>query len=226
MKLTLAHTVQEAPDVKSFIWQAPEPVEFKAGQYGVYKLPQNHPDDRGVERFFTISAAPHEGHLRTTTRFADKGSTFKQTLHGFKLGDEIELDRVGGNFVIEDPTQDYVFIAGGIGITPFRSILLDLDHRRQPINVTILYSNRDHNIVFKNELDALAAKYPSLKIQYFIDPEKIDKATILSVTQHIRPIFMISGPEPMVRAYHEMLLGMGAPPDHIKRDMFPGYDWP
>lgn len=193
----------------------------------VYKLPQDTPDSRGEERFFTISSAPHEGHIRLTTRFAgDKSSTFKKHLFELKTGDVIEAERVGGKFVVEDPTQEYVFIAGGIGITPFRSILLDLEHRRQPINVTMLYANRDQNFAFKNEFNALSLKHPTLKIQYFVDPQKIDEATILSATQHIRPIFMISGPEPMVRAYNEMLLNMGVPPNHIKRDMFPGYTWP
>lgn len=228
MKLKLDHKQNETNDVVSFFFTPEEPLEYKAGQYLVYEFPHSNPDDRGIERFFTNSAAPHEGQVRITTRFAgDTGSTFKAKLFQLQPGAEIEAKRVGGSFTVEDPTQDYVFIAGGIGITPFRSILVDLDHHQQPINVNLLYSNRDDDFVFKSEFDELAARNSNLKIQYFMDPQPIDEAAIRNAVPDItKSIFMISGPEPMVKHFNDLLVQMGVPPEHIKRDSFPGYTWP
>ncbi len=224
MKLTLQRRQQEISEVESFFWQADEPVNWKAGQYMVYDLPHDA-DNRGTSRFFTISNAPFEGLLRNTTRFtSEHSSSFKSALRQLKVGDTIEGKRVAGSFTIEDPTLDYVFIAGGIGITPFRSILLDLDHRNQPINAQLLYSNRDQNFVFKTELDIVAQKHSTFRPHYFVDPRRIDEATISELVPNLhQPIFMVSGPEPMVESFQTLLTGLGVPPDHIKRDDFPGY---
>lgn len=225
MKLTLTHHSPEVAGVETFFFRPEKPLTWKAGQFIHYTLPHSNPDDRGSERWFTISSAPFEQDIHITTRITlPKGSSFKQALLNLKEGDIIEGENPDGEFVIEDPNQNYVFIAGGIGITPFRSILLDLDHNNQPINVTLLYGNRDQNIVFKKELDELAIKHPSLKIHYIVDPQRIDEDTIRQDIPDLnQPIFYVSGPEPMVEAMEKMLMGMGIKDEKIKRDFFPGY---
>lgn len=228
MKLILDHTTDEAPDTISFFFRSEAPLTWRAGQFLVYTLHHADPDDRKEQRYFTISAAPHEGMPRITTRFTDpKGSSFKKALRALKPGDAIEVGIPDGEFVVEDPGQQHVFIAGGIGVTPYRSILHDLDHRGSPMNVTLLYANRTEDAVFRKEFDALASKHPTLKISYFIGDKRIDEQAIRSAAPDLQlPIFYISGPEPMVQAFEKMLAGMGIPDEHIKRDYFPGYDWP
>ncbi|MBI4040015.1 FAD-dependent oxidoreductase [Candidatus Daviesbacteria bacterium] len=228
MKLTLTHRSPEVAGVETFVFQPEGPLTWKAGQFIHYILPHSNPDDRGSERWFTISSAPFEGEVHITTRITSpKGSSFKQALLNLTAGDVIEGEDPDGEFVIDPSTnsgQDYVFIAGGIGITPFRSILLDLDHNNQPIKVSLLYGNRDQNIVFKKELDELAIKHPSLKIHYIIDPQKIDQDTIKQYIPDLnKPVFYVSGPEPMVEAMEKMLMDMGIKDENIKRDFFPGY---
>lgn len=227
MKLTLIQKKEEAPDVTTFVFEPAEPMAWKAGQLLHYTLPHENPDDRGIERYFTISAPPYEKHVTITTRFSEKGSTFKRALKDLAVGATIEADTLEGDFVVEDESGEYVFLVGGIGITPVHSILLDLDHRGASINATVLYANRDENFVFRRELDALAAKHPHLKIVYLVSPARIDEATIRENVQDLgKPVFYLSGPEPMVIALGDTLTGMGVPKERQKRDEFPGYPAP
>lgn len=209
----------------TFSFAFDEDFTWQAGQYLHYVLPHEDADDRGEERWFTISSAPHEKEIRITTRFAEKSSSFKKALFALPLGATLEADGLEGDFVVEDPAQEFIFIAGGIGITPFRSILLDLDHRGLPIKGKLLYTNRDTDIVFKKELDELVAKHPDFKVEYVIDPQRIDEAYIQNAVPDLKaPLFYVSGPAPMVFALSDALKVMGVPEAHIKLDDFPGYE--
>lgn len=226
MKLKLIAKRPETEGVITFVFQ-PEELEWKAGQFVLYRLPHEGADDRKDRRFFTNSAAPFENEVRITTRIIDKGSTFKKHLNSLNVGDGIEAVRASGDFVMDDPSKEHVFIAGGIGITPFRSILKQLEHDHQPMKATLLYANRTPDFVFKDELDRLSHQNPGLKIHYFTDPQKIDEETIRKIVPNLEnPVFWISGPEPMVEAYEKMLGAIGVPAKHIKTDFFPGYEWP
>ena len=123
--------------------------------------------------------------------------------------------------------DEHVLIAGGIGVTPFRAILLDLDHRELPINATLLYANRTPDFVYKAEIDRLAGRHPRLAIRYLVSPERVTQPSIRVVAADLaKPTFHVSGPEPFVEALGGMLSGLGVPDAHVKRDYFPGYDWP
>jgi ferredoxin-NADP reductase len=225
MKLKLVEKRQETADVTTFIFTPLETLTWNPGQYLHYVLHHEPTDDRGSDRWFTNAAAPFENHVRITTRqTTDKGSSFKKKLFSLTEGKNIEISVVEGDFVIDDLSQEYVFIAGGIGITPFRSILTQLDHDKKQITVTLLYSNRDQNIVYKDELEEIAKNNPKCTIHYVFSPEHIDEAKIKSVVPDLqKPLFYISGPEPMVDGLGETLKQMGVQEDHIKQDWFPGY---
>ena len=227
MQLTLISKKLEARDVTSFIFEPDRPMTWRAGQYLHYVLNHPQPDSRGQERYFSIASAPHEKNIMVTTRLADRPSSFKTALQKFEAGAKIEADGLEGDFVVENAAQDFVFLAGGIGITPFRAILLDLDHRRQPIRVQLLYANRIDDFPYKIELETLAAKHRDLRIDYIFSPRRLDEETIRqNVADLAKPIFYISGPEPMVEAFEKLLQKMGVPKAHLKTDYFPGYDWP
>lgn len=225
MKFTLINKKTEVPGVETFVFRPTEPLSWKPGQYAHYILPHNPADDRGTERWFTIASAPFERDVMITTRLAaEKGSTFKAALAALKVGESIESDYVDGDFVIENVTQEYVFIAGGIGITPFHSILKEADHAGVKLRVTLLYANRDANVAFKEELDLWAEQNPNLVIHYITSPERVDQTAIATFVPNMqKPVFYISGPEPMVKNLGTMLEGLGVPAAHIKLDDFPGY---
>ena len=225
MKLRFLEKYHEADDVYSFLFKAQEPLAWRAGQYLPYTLEHENVDERGTKRFFSIASAPFEKHIRITARInPEKRSSFKQALFNLQQGQTLEAQGPHGNFVIDDPSQQYVFLAGGIGITAFRPILLDLDHQSLPINVQLLYANRNQNFVYKKELDELAQKYPTLKIHYLVEPERIDKETVQRLVPDLtKPVFYVSGPLPLVNAMEQMLAALGVPDTHIKEDHFPGY---
>jgi ferredoxin-NADP reductase len=225
MKMKFIEKKQETSEVTSFIFTPLEPLVWQPGQYLHYVLHHRPTDDRGSDRWFTVSSAPFENHVMVTTRYSsEKPSTFKEKLFTLQEGKNIEISFVQGDFTLDDPEKEHVFIAGGIGVTPFRSILKQLDHDKKPINVTLLYANRDQDIVFKEEFEAIVANNPNFKIHYIFSPEHIDEKKIRELVPDImKPIFYISGPEPMVDALGETLKKMGIAEDHIKQDWFPGY---
>jgi ferredoxin-NADP reductase len=227
MRLKLIEKRQEAPDIYTFIFEPEKTISWQAGQYMIYTLPHADMDDRKDKRFFSIASAPRDMNIWLTTRFSpDKSSTFKKALKDMAIGSEIQAEGPSGGFTAGIPEEGEIFfIAGGIGITPIRSILIDLESRGKKIKGTLLYASRDNNIVFKNELVALASHQPDFKISYIIDPERITEETIRqSVSDPNKPVYYVSGPEPMVEAMEKTLAGLGVAGDKIKRDYFPGYD--
>jgi ferredoxin-NADP reductase len=225
MKLKLAARKAESPGVESLIFKPDGPLVWQAGQFLHYVLNHRSTDDRGSDRWFTIASAPYERHVRLTTRFATKeGSTFKKALKALKRGDSIEVSDLDGDFVITDPKKPHVFIAGGIGITPFRAILKETAHAGTPLRATLLYANRDQVAAYKTELDAMARRNPDFKIHHLFSPQRIDEDTVRNFVPDLkRPLFYVSGPEPMVEGVGKMLQKIGVPKKHIKQDWFPGY---
>jgi ferredoxin-NADP reductase len=211
MKLTFTSKHQELPDVYSFIFEPEQSIEWLPGQYMHYEFTHPNPDERGIERWFTISSAPFEQHIMITTRLAaDHGSSFKQSLMNLQAGDTIQADGPKGKFILQDGPAKHVLIAGGIGITPFRSMLAQLGHDNKPANADLLYANRDEHVVFGDELDGLAAKDPSFKVLKFID-KKITGDDLKPYLAEPTTIFYVSGPEAMVESYEGLIDSLGVP---------------
>lgn len=225
MKMKLVSRKVESPGVTSFIFRPTEPLAWKAGQFLHYVLNHETTDDRGSDRWFTIASAPYEQHVMLTTRFATKaGSTFKKTLRALRPGDFVEVSDLDGDFLVTDPKKEYVFIAGGIGITPFRAILKDAAHAGRRLHVTLLYVNRDKVAAYRRELEAMRRRNSNLKIYYLFSPQRIDKKTIRELVPNLKtPLYYVSGPEPMVEHVGKMLQQMGVSKNRIKQDWFPGY---
>jgi ferredoxin-NADP reductase len=225
MKLKLIEQKNEVMGVVSFVFTPTEPLTWQAGQFLHYVLHHEPTDNRGSDRWFTVASAPSEKKVLLTTRMADQeGSFFKQTLSALKQGETIEISDVEGDFVVDDLEREYVFIAGGIGITPFRAMLKEAEHLRSMLKVTLLYANRDNDILYRKELDAMALNNSNLTIRYFVTPEKINETSIhQSIPDLQKPIFYIAGPEAMVDDLGQILKSMGISPERIKQDWFPGY---
>ena len=222
MILRLIRKQNEAKFVISFVFEPEVPLKWLAGQYLIYKLPHKTQDLRGKMRFFTISSSPYEKNPTITTRIGETPGSFKKTLNNLKIGDTIEAKGPDGDFVMVNTKGNYVFIAGGIGITPFMSMLRQLSNDKNPLNITLLYANKNNDIVFKNELDGIARNYAGLKLNYFINPMRIDK-NVLKKYLNKKTVFYVSGPDAMVETMVELLTGLGVSKENIKEDYFSGY---
>lgn len=225
LKVELLEKFHETDDIISFIFKPLERIEWKAGQFIYYKIPHKDPDNRGIMRHFTIASAPHENHLRLTTRFFfEEGSSFKTALNSLEIGSLVDTFELEGSFTVDDYKEKYVFIAGGIGITPFRSILSDLDINNKVGDIALFYGSRNENIVFKGKFEEIALKNPSLKIHYVISPDRIDlKVLEEKVPDLLDRICYISGPMIMIKTLEASLLEIGVSPEMIKTDYFSGY---
>ena len=144
MKMQLISKIKETKDVTSFIFEPQEKIQWLPGQFLHYNLPHDNPDNRGTERWFTISAAPFEGHIQLTTRQAIQGgSTFKKALFDLKIGGYIDADTPDGCFLINPSYKKHIFIAGGIGITPYRSMIVQANNDNKMPDIYLLYKNHD-----------------------------------------------------------------------------------
>ena len=224
MRLGFIGRKKEAQDVYSFFFQSEKPLKWQAGQYLHYELPHPNADKRGIGRWFTISAAPFEKHITLTTRFDSKpGSTFKKALLLLEPGAVVETGEPRGDFVYEPDASRLIFIAGGIGITPYRSMLLQLDHEDNRLNIDLLWVNRDNSFVFNEEMEGLAKKHPEFNLKKFIGDKRISRDDFKPYLADESILFYLSGPKPMVETYQQQLLELNVDLPRIKLDYFPGY---
>ncbi len=236
MRIRLKERRSEATEFISFVFDlGGQPFEYQPGQYVFYELDAlDFPDERGNRRHFTISSSPTEkGILMFTTRM--RGSGFKETLRHAPLGYEINIGTPLGHFVMpEDEIRRHVFIAGGIGITPYRSMLRFAVDTKKPIDGVLLYfSHSSADIVFAQELEEIARQMPTLSLVHVLsDPEagwkgekgRLNEALLRKWAPHPdRQLFWISGPPPMVTAYKELVKQTGVGDEAIRTDSFAGY---
>jgi ferredoxin-NADP reductase len=225
---------REAENAFSFLFEPETQVDYQAGQYLRFTLSHPNPDQRGVTRTFTLSSFPTEPLLMLTTRLSTPPSTFKAALASLTPGGTLDTSGPFGRFVYTPTDAPTVFIAGGIGITPIRSILGDLATRRVRANVTVLYSNRTSEVPFHGFLNSLAPDWPQLRTVYTVTrPDgdwqgpsgRIDAAFL---QQHLADltqcVFMVSGPTTLVTGIRAVLAGIGVDDRRVKYESFPGYE--
>ncbi len=224
MQVELIKRIKESKDLYSFIFKPEKEIHWEPGQFIFYKIPHKNPDSRGIKRHFTISSAPFEKNLMLTTEFDFKnGSSFKRALYNLELGSRIEAFNIRGKLVVKDTNRRLVFIAGGIGITPYRSILLSLVHKGISANITMFYCNKNEDIIFKDILDKLEINNDWLDINYIIEPQLIDRDIIKrNISDIYHCIYYISGPLKMVKVVKNILLGMKIDQKDILVDYFSG----
>ena len=236
MRVRLKERRSEATEVISFVFDlGGQPFQHQPGQYVFCELDAlDFPDERGNRRHFTISSSPTEkGVVMFTTRI--RGSGFKETLRHAPLGHEINLGTPLGHFVMpEGENRRHVFIAGGIGITPYRSMLRCAVDSKKPIDVVLLYfSHSSADIVFWQELEEIARQMPTLSLVHVLsDAEagwkgekgRLSEALFRKWVPNLdQRLFWISGPPSMVMAYKELIEQTGVKEEAIRTDSFAGY---
>lgn len=223
MKLTLVKKNNEAKNTKSFFLKADIDFNWKPGQYLVLKLAK-------LERQFTICSSPTEGQLlQITVRLREK-SDFKSLLNKLKVGAIVEASGPFGMFVLEkdNKLKNNIFLAGGIGITPFRSMIkynVDNDLR---IPMSLIYSNSDSQFIFKKDLENWKRKCDYIKTVYFnsSDSGHLDYLKLLNLISELDitdTIFWVVGPKTFVNAIEDNLHKLNIPLENIKSEKFIGY---
>jgi ferredoxin-NADP reductase len=234
--LRLKELTRISPDTYEFIFTPPRKFTFKPGQYMEWTLAPVNADSRGNRRYFTLASAPTEHNLRLGVKFYKNSSTFKQALLSMGKDSEIVASQLSGEFVLPySAWQKCVLIAGGIGITPFRSMIKYLLDTRQKRPITLFYANRTTNDIVYKEIFDRAQQELGIRTIYAITDKnnapqnwsgwvgRLTPELIRSTVPDFRNcMFYLSGPRSMVESFKETLQRLNVHSAHIKTDYFAG----
>lgn len=235
IKLMKREEIAEA--TMAFYFEKPGGFQFRAGQFLNLTLldPLEH-DAEGNMRSFSIASAPEEADLMVATRMRD--TAFKRVLKQMPLEKEFKIAGPFGSFTLHrDESRPAVFLTGGIGVTPFRSILVHAARNKLPHRLCLFYSNRRiEDAAFLDNLQQLEKENPNYKlIVTMTQPEKshrewhgktgyINEGMLSEVIPDLRmPIYYSAGPPEMVAAMRQMLEDIGVSEDDIRTEDFAGY---
>jgi ferredoxin-NADP reductase/nitrite reductase/ring-hydroxylating ferredoxin subunit len=217
-------------------------IDYTAGQYAFFKLDRISGDAKGPIRHFSIASSPTEqDHILISTRIRD--TQYKQKLASLKEGAKILVWGPEGDFVLHDDySKPAVFLSGGIGVTPFRSMIKYATDKQLPIKITMFDSNKNQqNILYKEEFDRWAEQNKNFKVIYAVTEEEQEAINSnwsgergrigkLMLERHLskgeigNAIFYICGPPGMLKAMQELLQKeMQIPKDRFKVEAFTGY---
>ena len=236
-RIKLKNRKEIAAGTMAFHFEKPAGFTFTAGQAGEFTLP-NPPetDAEGNVRSFTLASAPFEEDLMIATRMRD--TAFKRSLKAIPLDTELTLEAPWGELTLHDNARiPAVFLTGGIGITPVRSMVLQATHDHLPHKLTLLYANRQpKDAAFLDELTAAQTANPNFTlVATMSDTEKsaaqwngetghVDKAMLTKYLADLTlPIYYISGPPGMVAAMQKILSDAGVKTSNVRAEEFSGY---
>jgi glycine betaine catabolism B len=224
--LKLAKKIEYSPTMFDYIFEVNSKIKYLPGQYMEWTLAHEKSDSRGIRRYFTLASSPTESDIRVGVKFFENGSSFKKAMQ--KLDEEklIVATQLAGDFVLpEDSQKKLVFVAGGIGITPFRSMLKFLVDKKQQRDIVLLYSNKtESEVAYKDVFDdaekvvGLRSIYHTTTSQGRINSQSIEN----DIPDYKKRMFYISGPHQFVEAVHKILKELGLSNKQIKTDYFPG----
>ena len=225
------HREQLIEDTFSHYFEKPSGFRFSPGQYNRWRIEIENPDERGSSRPFTIAVSPSNNYLVITTK---RGITsFKKKLFELTEGEQINFFGPLGTFVLdEENPSPKVFLAGGIGITPYYSMLTYAFEKKLANDITLFasFSTKDEVIYF-DELSKISKELPNIRASYTLTKEevsgfesgRINEEMISKYADIGKSVFYIVGPPGMVSAMEEIVSGMGISEERIKIENFTGY---
>jgi ferredoxin-NADP reductase len=212
-----------------------EHFDFRPGQYFfVELLDPPYEDEKGPRRHISVVTPPTERHtLGLATRLRE--SAFKQGLQQLQVGDEIEVEPPKGNFMLpEDTSRPYVFVAGGIGITVFWSMLQYIEAESLPYRVTLVYSCRtQEETAFLDELHAYEERNPNFRLIPIMTQDPAWEGESRRVSPELlreylgdqfdEALFMVAGPPGMAKPVAAEFAEAGVPEERLLSDSYSGY---
>ncbi len=234
--LRLKEKVQIASDIYDFIFVPSRKLAFAPGQYMEWTLGHAGIDSRGNRRYFTLASSPTENSLRVGIKFYPNSSSFKQAMLSLDAHHEIVASHLAGDFVLpRNPKQKCVFIAGGIGITPFRSMIKYLLDNRLRRPIVLFYANKTADGFAYVTLFEKARQELGLKTIYTVTDTsqlpswwngKVGRITPelikTEVPDYMNCLFYISGSKGMIDSFKELLSQLHVRENQIKTDFFSG----
>ena len=229
--ITLRRREPVAEGTSAFYFDKPAGFSHEAGQNAMFSLIEPGPmDAAGPSRPFTIASAPHERELMIATRMRD--SAFKRALAALPLGAKLDMEGPSGLMTLhEDASRPAVFLAGGIGITPFLAIARDAAARRLPHRLLLIYSNRrPQDAAFLDELKRMESPNFRLVTTMTAAPDWKGETRLVGrelLAEHVpdlrAPVYYFAGPPGMTMAVQGMLSELGVSEEDMRSEEFYGY---
>jgi ferredoxin-NADP reductase/Na+-translocating ferredoxin:NAD+ oxidoreductase RnfD subunit len=236
LDLTLKSKRQLSSDTYLFAFNQRKDFKFIPGQYMEWTLPHKYVDDRGNRRYFSISSSPTENEIAMTVKFYNPSSSYKKELVNLSLGNKIIAAQVAGDFVLpKNLKQPLVFIAGGVGIAPFRSMIQYIFDKNLSVDIILLFTNRTVNDILFSETFERAGANGVRTIYNLTDLQNLpqnwggssgyitDKKIMELIPDYKNRVYYLSGPQLMVQNFDQALKTAGINQERIKMDFFPGY---
>ncbi len=226
--------IQRTREVKSFRFKIKEDVDFKPGQFFFVSI--KVADKERVKHFSFSNSPTEKGYVEFTKRIT--ASPFSQALERLRVGDAARLKMPYGAFTFTGEYEKIAFLSGGIGITPIRSICRFAADKKLPTDIVLLYGNdREQEIIFREDLDRMAAVNKNMRIVYTLTAADIDKENWPGRVGYIdegmvkeeipdyrERVFYICGPPGMVESLVGILKDkLNVDKDRIKTENFTGY---
>ena len=232
VRLSIGAVRTLTPTAKEIIFSTKTPLRFLPGQYLEVHLPQVKPDSRGTRRSFSIIGIPGKTDVSIGVKFPEKPSSFKRTLAELQQGTILTATRVSGDFVLpKDPSKPLLFVAGGIGITPFVSHIRSLRAKGESRDIILLYAvSSSEELAYIQDFIAADVKVVvvSANINQKIEGVHYSNAPYVTgdvlkdaVVDVSSRYAYVSGPPLMVDVVAQELKKAGA--GHVKCDYFSGY---
>ncbi len=235
--LRLLKQTQKTPDITDFAYKPDQKLKFIPGQYMEFTLAHPHADNRGVRRYLTVASSPTEPDLHLGVKFYTPSSTFKKAMRAMETGEPIVGGQMMGDFVLpKDANEKVVFITGGIGVTPFRSMTKYLTDTKQKRSISMLYAARSVKDFAYFEVFEEARSAFGMETTYFVDdaegkslPNHVREGRITVdlikelIPDYMERTFYLSGTHHMVMGLQSELRAIGVPAGQVKIDFFPGY---
>lgn len=224
--LTLKEKVKLGEDIYDFVFTADRRFSFIPGQYMEWTYAHPNTDDRGNRRYFTLANSPTEEDVRLGIKFYPNSSSYKRNLLDMNVGAKILAGSLMGDFVLpKDRNQKLVFVAGGIGITPFRSMLKDLIDLGEKRDIVVLYTDKTQDKFVYQDILNTAEKVLGIKTLY-VATESAGHADANYITTNIPDYrdrtFYVSGSNRMVKGFEDLLSSLNLPKSQVVTDFFPG----
>lgn len=213
MQLLFESATPETEDITTFTFKPEARFHWTAGQSIKIEVPGPYGP---LEHRFSISSAPHEGTISITTRLS--GSPYKNSLAKLQKGDTVQAYGLEGTFVWQESSAPLVFVAAGIGITPFRAMLKQRLHDGLPIPAMLVYGSATNDSIFASELDHWQRQRPEFSVTYIVGRH----ITAFDLPDHKDHLIYLSGPSLMVDELSARLLEQGVPETLLIRDWFTG----
>lgn len=223
-KITFIKKIQESKEIYTFEFSLDNNIEWVAGQFSVFSFTHDKVEGK-KDRAFSIVSIVEENKIIFSTKIVASPSSFKKYLLELKVGDKMNMKKPMGKFILNNNEQPLVLIAGGIGITPIRSLIKDIEMNNKKFSyIKIIYSSMEDECTFKEYLDYVDKRIEFVAVDYVCGIQETADLIDSAVNEYKNDaLYYISGSPGMINGIKGNIIKKGVKESNIKFDAFIGY---